>query len=112
MKQAAKDAFEPLKTNLLSETPDWVAKNDDLKTKKTALDDAKHKYAEKLVASGKAKTAATKAIAAARCADAGGLCGTARLPDRQLRRRLHRQVQVNDGRVKTTRSPPLRRRKY
>jgi hypothetical protein len=54
----------------LQGTQDWVAANDDLQAKKKALDDAKHKYAEAVAASNRAKAEARKKEAEARAAQA------------------------------------------
>jgi chromosome segregation ATPase len=66
--QSAKETYDPLKTKLLAGTQDWVAANDDLKAKKKALEDAKHKYAEAIAAANRAKAEARKAEAEAQAA--------------------------------------------
>jgi hypothetical protein len=66
--QSAKEVYDPLRLKLLEGTQDWVAANDDLKAKKKALDDAKHKYAEAAAAAKRAKLDAQKAEAQARAA--------------------------------------------
>jgi chromosome segregation ATPase len=68
--QTAKEAYEPLKTKLLQETQEWVSASDDLKAKRKALDDAKHKYTEAAAAANRAKAAARKAEADANAAAA------------------------------------------
>ncbi len=68
--QSVKETYEPLKTKLLEGTPDWVKANDDLKTKKTALDEANHKFSEAKAAAARARAAAAKAKAAELAAEA------------------------------------------
>ena len=68
--QSAKDAYEPLKTKLLQGTQEWVSANDDLKAKKTALEDAEHKFNEATRTATRARLAAQKAEAAAKAAQA------------------------------------------
>jgi colicin import membrane protein len=84
--QSAKETYDPLKTKLLQGTQDWVTANDDLKAKKKALDDAKHKYAEAVAAAKKAKADAQKAEAEARAAAMQAAAQTPQNPPPRRRR--------------------------
>lgn len=69
--QSAKEVYDPLKAKLLQGTQEWVSANDDLKAKKTALEEARHKFNEATSAAARAKLAARKAeLDAARAAAA------------------------------------------